>query len=141
MVFTMVRISRGGVARRRRMRLMKLARGFRGAHSRLFRVANMQVVKAHVYSFRGRKNRKRSFRRLWISRLNIWSRYQWSNLPFSSLKALLQIASVKVNFKMLAQLSSFDTLGLHMLLKALVSPKLIHLDDPSYLEDEEELHL
>jgi large subunit ribosomal protein L20 len=98
---------------------MKLARGFRGAHSRLFRMANIQVVKAHVYSFRGRKNRKRFFRKLWISRLNIWSRYQWSNLPFSSLKALLQIDHVKINFKMLAQLSAFDTLGLNFLLFAL----------------------
>lgn len=115
----MVRVSRGCVARRRRNRIMKLARGFRGAHSRLFRVANIQVVKAHVYSFRGRKNRKRFFRKLWISRLNIWSRYQWSNLPFSSLKALLQTDHVKINFKMLAQLSAFDTLGLNFLLFAL----------------------
>jgi ribosomal protein L20 len=82
-------------------------------------MANIQVVKAYVLSFRGRKNRKRFFRRLWISRLNIWSRYQWSNLPFSSLKALLQAGYVKINFKMLAQLSAFDTLGLNFLLHGL----------------------
>lgn len=117
----MVRVSRGYVARRRRMRVIKLAKGFRGAHSRLFRIANAQVVKAHVYSFRGRKGRKRSFRKLWISRLNIWSRYQWSNLPFSKLKALLQFTAIKINFKMLAQLSSFDMLGLNILLFAAVT--------------------
>ena len=66
----MVRIKRGNVARKRRKKVLRIAKGFRGTHSRLFRVANAQVMKALKYSYVGRKQKKRQFRRLWITRIN-----------------------------------------------------------------------
>ena len=70
----MVRVKRGNVARKRRKKILQLAKGYRGAHSRLFRVANQQVMKALRYSYVGRKQKKRMFRRIWISRINAASR-------------------------------------------------------------------
>jgi large subunit ribosomal protein L20 len=69
----MVRVKRGNVARKRRKKSCHL-RGYRGAHSVLFRVANQQVMKALRYSYVGRKQKKRIFRRIWISRINAASR-------------------------------------------------------------------
>ena len=69
----MVRIKRGNVARKRRKKILQLAKGYRGAHSRLFRVANQQVMKALRYSYVGRKQKKRMFRRIWITRINATS--------------------------------------------------------------------
>ena len=59
----MVRVKRGNVATKRRRKTLKLAKGFKGAHSRLYRTANQQVMKALVYSYTGRKRKKRDFRR------------------------------------------------------------------------------
>ncbi len=70
----MVRVKRGNVARKRRKKILSLASGYRGAHSVLFRVANQQVMKALRYSYIGRKQKKRIFRRIWISRINAASR-------------------------------------------------------------------
>jgi large subunit ribosomal protein L20 len=72
----MARIKRGNVARKRRKKVLQLAKGYRGAHSRLFRVANQQVMKALRYSYVGRKQKKRVFRKLWITRINAASRVQ-----------------------------------------------------------------
>ena len=66
----MVRVKRGNVARKRRKKILQLAKGYRGSHSRLFRVANQQVMKALRYSYIGRKQKKRLFRKLWITRIN-----------------------------------------------------------------------
>lgn len=70
----MVRIKRGNVARKRRKKILSLASGYRGAHSILFRIANQQVMKALRYSYIGRKQKKRMFRKIWISRINAASR-------------------------------------------------------------------
>ena len=70
----MVRVKRGNVARKHRNKILKFAKGFKGAHSRLFRTANGQVMKALVYAYVGRKRRKRDFRSLWICRVNALSR-------------------------------------------------------------------
>ena len=102
----MVRVKRGSVARTRRKKIFKLAKGFKGAHSRLFRTANGQVMKALVYSYVGRKRRKRDFRRLWICRVNASSRNQ--NLTYSKLRNSLTNSSVALNLKMLAQISVLD---------------------------------
>ena len=67
----MVRVKRGNVARNRRKKILKFAKGFKGAHSRLFRTANGQVMKALVYSYVGRKRRKQDFRKLWILLLEV----------------------------------------------------------------------
>ena len=66
----MVRVKRGSVAKARRKKVLKFSKGFKGAHSRLFRTANGQVMKALIFSYSGRKQRKRNFRRLWICRIN-----------------------------------------------------------------------
>ena len=66
----MVRVKRGNVARKRRKKILSLSQGYRGAHSVLFRVANQQVMKALRYSYIGRKQKKRVFRRKLISRIN-----------------------------------------------------------------------
>jgi len=70
----MVRVKRGNVARKRRKKVLKLAKGFRGSHSRLFRIANQQVMKSLRYSYMGRKQKKRKFRQLWITRINAATR-------------------------------------------------------------------
>jgi large subunit ribosomal protein L20 len=102
----MVRVKRGNVAVKRRKKIMKFAKGFKGAHSRLFRTANGQVMKALVYSYVGRKRRKRDFKRLWICRTNAASRA--NGLTYSKLRHLMKCSSLNLNLKMLAQLVLFD---------------------------------
>ena len=102
----MVRVKRGNVASSRRKKILKFAKGYKGAHSRLFRTANQQVMKALVYSYVGRKRRKRDFKRLWICRVNAAARSQ--GLTYSKLKSLLKKASIEINLKMLAQIALLD---------------------------------
>jgi len=102
----MVRVKRGNVAKNHRRRVLKFAKGFKGAHSRLFRVANGQVMKAFVYSYVGRKRRKRDFKKLWICRVNAASRTQGIN--YSTFRNSLKKSSIELNLKMLAQLSVLD---------------------------------
>jgi len=103
----MVRIKRGNVARKRRKKVLSLAKGFRGTHSRLFRVSNQQVMKALRYSYIGRKQKKRQFRRLWITRINASTR-STSNLTYSSFMNKVKISNIALNRKMLSQLSILD---------------------------------
>ena len=102
----MVRVKRGNVARNRRKKILKLAKGYKGAHSRLFRTSNQQVMKALVYSYVGRKRRKQDFKKLWICRVNAAARKE--GLTYSSLKSSLRKSSITLNLKMLAQLSVLD---------------------------------
>ena len=102
----MVRIKRGNIARNRRKKILKLAKGFTGAHSRLFRTANGQVMKALVYSYVGRKRRKRDFKKLWLCRVNAAARIE--GLTYSKLKSGLKQNSIDLNLKMLAQIALLD---------------------------------
>jgi large subunit ribosomal protein L20 len=102
----MVRVKRGNIARNRRKKILKFAKGFKGAHSRLFRTANGQVMKALVYSYVGRKNRKRDFKKVWICRVNAATRNE--GLNYSKFRHLLKKSSIGLNLKMLAQLSVLD---------------------------------
>ena len=70
----MVRVKRGNIARNRRKKILKLAKGFRGSNGSLFRTANQRVMKALCNAYRDRKRRKRDFRRLWIARINAAAR-------------------------------------------------------------------
>ncbi|MGB7487172.1 MAG: 50S ribosomal protein L20, partial [Phormidesmis sp.] len=70
----MARVKRGNVARKRRKKVLKLAKGFRGSHSKLFRIAKQQVLKALRNAYRDRRRKKRDFRRLWIARINAAAR-------------------------------------------------------------------
>ena len=103
----MARIKRGNVARKRRKKVLQLAKGYRGAHSRLFRVANQQVMKALRYSYVGRKQKKRVFRKLWITRINDASRVQ--GLSYSRLIHNFKKSNIGLNRKMLAQIAVLDS--------------------------------
>jgi large subunit ribosomal protein L20 len=103
----MVRVKRGNVARKRRNKILKLASGYRGAHSILFRIANQQVMKALRYSYIGRKQKKRIFRRIWISRINAASRL--NGLSYSQLIHQLKKSNIDINRKMLSQIAVLDS--------------------------------
>nr|YP_010283258.1 ribosomal protein L20 [Psammodictyon constrictum]ULD16377.1 ribosomal protein L20 [Psammodictyon constrictum] len=102
----MVRVKRGNVARKRRKKILSLASGYRGAHSILFRVANQQVMKALRYSYIGRKQKKRIFRRIWISRINAASRI--NGISYSQLINKFKKSNIDLNRKMLSQLAILD---------------------------------
>ena len=102
----MSRVKRGNVARKRRKKILKLAKGFRGSHSKLFRTANQQVMKALRNAYRDRRKRKRDFRRLWITRINAAARMH--DISYSKLTHQLKKAEVGLNRKMLAQLAMVD---------------------------------
>jgi len=102
----MTRVKRGNVARKRRKKILKLAKGFRGSHSRLFRIANQQVMKALRNAYRDRRKRKRDFRRLWITRINAAAHEH--GMSYSRLMGNLKKANVELNRKSLAQLAVLD---------------------------------
>jgi len=102
----MVRVKRGNVARKRRKKILMLASGYRGAHSTLFRIANQQVMKALRYSYIGRKQKKRIFRRIWISRINAASRLY--DVSYSQLISKLKKSNIDLNRKILSQIAVLD---------------------------------
>lgn len=105
----MARVKRGNVARKRRKKVLKLAKGFRGSHSKLFRTANQQVMKALRYAYADRRKRKRDFRRLWITRINAAARLH--GMSYSQLIGSLKKADIQINRKMLAQMAVLDPSG------------------------------
>lgn len=105
----MARIRRGFRARRRRNRILKLASGFWGRRKNVFRVAKDSVVKALVYAYRDRRNKKRSFRRLWIVRINAGARN--NGVSYSRLMSALKKANVVIDRKILADLALHDPAG------------------------------
>jgi large subunit ribosomal protein L20 len=111
----MVRVKRGNVARKRRKKILSLASGYRGAHSVLFRVANQQVMKALRYSYVGRKQKKRIFRRIWISRINATSRL--NGIPYSRLINNFKKSNIDLNRKMLSQIAVLDGSTFKFLIK------------------------
>ena len=104
-----MRIKRGFKARRRRKKVLKLAKGFRGGRSKLFRTAADAVDKALMYSYRDRRTRKRNFRRLWITRINAASRL--NSLTYSKFIRGLKLAGVELDRKVLAELAISDPAG------------------------------
>ena len=105
----MPRVKRGFKARRRRNKVLKLAKGYRGARSKLFRSATEAVDRALNYAYRDRKVRKRDFRALWIARINAASRE--NGLSYSRLVHGLKKAEVGLDRKVLAQLAVEDPKG------------------------------
>jgi large subunit ribosomal protein L20 len=102
----MTRVKRGNVARKHRNKILKLAKGFRGSHSKLYRIANQQVMKALRNAYRDRKKKKRDFRRLWIARINAASRQH--GMSYSQLIGNMKKADIQLNRKMLAQIAILD---------------------------------
>nr|YP_009399938.1 ribosomal protein L20 [Tolypiocladia glomerulata]ARW69757.1 ribosomal protein L20 [Tolypiocladia glomerulata] len=110
----MTRIKRGNVARKRRKKILKLAKGFRGSQSKLFRTAKQQVFKALRYSYVGRKQKKRNYRRLWIIRINAAVRV--FDLNYSEFICLLKKKNIAVNRKVLSQLVLIDKIAFNYLI-------------------------
>ncbi len=101
-----MRIKRGFKARRRRKKILKLAKGYRGGRSKLYRTAADAVDKALQYAYRDRRTRKRDFRRLWIARINAAARL--NNVSYSRLIQGLKHARVEIDRKVLAELAISD---------------------------------
>ena len=104
-----MRIKRGYKARRRRNKVLKLAKGYRGGHSKLFRTAADTVDKALMYAYRDRRARKRDFRKLWIARINAAARM--NNMSYSKFIHGLKLAGVELDRKVLAELAISDPSG------------------------------
>ena len=104
-----MRVKRGYKARRRRKKVLKLAKGYRGGRSKLFRTATDAVDKALMYAYRDRRARKRDFRRLWIIRINAASRM--NGLSYSKFMHGLKTAGVQLDRKVLADLAVSDPSG------------------------------
>lgn len=102
----MPRVKGGTVTRQRRKRVLKLAKGYYGSKHALFRIAKQQVMKSGQYAYRDRKQKKRNFRKLWITRINAAARAH--DLSYSKLMHGLKVAGVEVNRKMLADLAVHD---------------------------------
>lgn len=102
----MARVKGGTVARNRRKRVLKLAKGYYGAKHTLFKTAHEQVMNSYYYAFRDRRQKKRDFRRLWIARINAGARM--NGLSYSTLMHGLKVAEIDINRKMLADLAVND---------------------------------
>ncbi|MGJ9382427.1 50S ribosomal protein L20 [Salipaludibacillus neizhouensis] len=102
----MARVKGGYVARRRRKRVLKLAKGYVGSKHRLFKTAQGQVMKSFLYAYRDRRQKKRDFRKLWITRINAAARI--NGLSYSRLMHGLKLAEIDMNRKMLAELAVND---------------------------------
>lgn len=104
-----MRVKRGFKARRRRKKILKLAKGYRGGLSRQFKTASVAVKRALAYAYRDRKVRKREFRRLWIVRINAAVRQ--FGLTYSKFMGLLRKAGIELNRKVLADMAVNDPDG------------------------------
>ena len=105
----MARIKGGVNAKKKHNRVLKLAKGYRGARSKQYRVAKQSVMRALASSYAGRKERKRQFRQLWIARINAAARL--NGLSYSKFMYGLKLAEVDINRKMLADLAVNDAEG------------------------------
>ena len=102
----MPRVKRGVTARKRHKKIIKLAKGYRGSQSKLYRPANQAVLKALAHSYRGRKLKKRDFRKLWIARINAAARA--NGISYSRFINGLKKAGVQINRKMLSEMAIND---------------------------------
>lgn len=105
----MARIKGGMNARKKHNRVLKLAKGYRGARSKQYRIAKQSVMRALASAYAGRKEKKRQFRQLWISRINAAARI--NGLSYSKFMYGLKLAGVEINRKMLAEMAVNDAEG------------------------------
>jgi large subunit ribosomal protein L20 len=99
-----MRVKRGNVSRQRHKKILKLAKGFRGSRSKLFKVANQAVMKSLKYAYRDRRNKRRDLRRLWIARINAAARQH--GMSYSRFINGVQKAGINLNRKFLADLAA-----------------------------------
>lgn len=102
----MARVKRGVMALKKRRKLLKAVKGFRGRRSKLYRVANEALLHSLIYAFRDRRQRKRDFRSLWIARINAAARQE--GMSYSRLVSGLKKEGLTINRKMLAELAAGD---------------------------------
>ena len=105
----MARVKGGMNAKKKHNRVLKLAKGYRGARSKQYRIAKQSVMRALTSAYAGRKERKRQFRRLWIARINAAARM--NDISYSKLMYGLKLAGVEVNRKMLSEMAIYDAEG------------------------------
>ena len=105
----MARIKGGMNARRKHNKVLKLAKGYRGARSKQYRIAKQSVMRALTSSYAGRKERKRQMRQLWIARINAAARI--NGLSYSKFMYGLKLAEIDINRKMLAEMAVNDAAG------------------------------
>ena len=105
----MARIKGGLNAKKKHNRVLKLAKGYRGARSKQYRIAKQSVMRALTSSYAGRKQKKRQFRQLWIARINAAARM--NGLSYSKFMYGLKLAGVEVNRKMLSEMAIADPAG------------------------------
>ena len=105
----MARVKGGVDAKKKHNRTLKLAKGYRGARSKQYRVAKQSVMRALTSSYAGRKQRKREFRQLWIARINAAARM--NDISYSKLMHGLKLAGVDINRKMLSEMAISDPEG------------------------------
>ena len=105
----MARVKGGLNAKKKHNRVLKLAKGYRGARSKQYRVAKQSVMRALASSYAGRKERKRQFRRLWIARINAAARI--NGLSYSRMMHGLKLAGVEMNRKVLSDMAISDAAG------------------------------
>src|SRR5210317_2238103 len=114
----MARVTRGFKARRRRKKVLKLAKGFRGGRHRLYKTATEAVDRALSYAYRDRRNKKRDFRRLWITRISAAAKLNGTS--YSKLMGGLKKADVELDRKVLSNMAILDPEGFSQVVKLAV---------------------
>lgn len=105
----MARVKRAVNAKKNHRKILKLAKGYYGAKSKLFRTANQAVMKSLAYAYVGRKQKKREYRQLWIARINAATRA--NNVSYSKFISGLKNANIEINRKMLSEMAIHDPAG------------------------------
>ncbi len=111
----MARVTGGMTTRKRHKKILKLAKGYRGGKSKLFRVANEAVMKSLVYAYKGRRLKKRDFRRLWITRIS--AACKMNGMNYSTFMCGLKKAGITMNRKMLSEIAIHDATAFTMLVE------------------------
>ena len=117
----MARVKRGVVAHAKHKKILKLAKGYKGARSKVYRVAKQAVIKAGQYAYIGRKQRKRQFRSLWITKINAAARLH--NMSYSQFMNQLKKADININRKMLADLAMNNAESFSAIVNSIASEK------------------
>ncbi len=105
----MARVKKGLNAKKKHKKILKLAKGFYGAKSKIFRAANPAVMRSLRSAYVGRKNKKREYRRLWIARINAGARM--NGLSYSKMMNGLKVSGIEINRKMLSEMAVYDPTG------------------------------
>ena len=111
----MARVKKAVNAKKKHKKILKLAKGFRGARSKLFKTANQTVIKSLSHAYKGRKLKKRDFRKLWITRINAAARL--NGISYSRFMNGLKQAGIEMNRKMLAEMAIHDKEGFSQLVE------------------------